>query len=84
MAVVNVIIDDDGVAFSEPLRRMHPGDRILLTACGEYASVSGEYLAVNNNGKCHGCILDDLIDLSCTVYCGDCIIKKKEDILEEL
>ena len=84
MAVVSVVIDGDGVAFSDKLRRMHPGGQILLTACGEYASVSGEYLAANNNGKCHGCILEDVIDLDCTVYCGDCIIKKKEDILEEL
>jgi hypothetical protein len=84
MAVINVRIDDDNVAFSEDLHRMQPGDWIILTACEEYPSVSGEYIAVNNNGKCQGCVLDDLIDLQCTVYCGDCIIKKKEDILEGL
>lgn len=84
MAVVNVIIDGDGVAFSETLRRMQPGDRILLTAYREYTSLAGEYLAVSSDGKCHGCVLEDVIDLECGVYCGECIITKKEDILEEL
>ena len=84
MVVINMTIDADGVAESEGMHRMQPGDRILLTACSEFASVSGEYIAVNNNGTCHGCALEDVIDLVCTGYCGDCIIKKKEDILEDL
>ena len=54
MAVIHVGIDDDGLADSEGLHRMQPGDLVLLTARGEYSSVSGEYLAVNNNGKCQG------------------------------
>lgn len=84
MSVIHAIIDEDNVAYSEDLHMMQPGDRIIVIARGDHAGVAGEYLAVNNNGKCHGCVFDDLIDLQCTVYCGDCIIKKKEDILEEL